>query len=721
MIYKVVVSKQTLTSLQRCYFSDTIPEEHYGRYALIPVNSKDKYLVRICINPLLQENVCILDKTVQYLPKAMWVPETETVMYKDIAILNCINYIKTMHLCVIFESAWRKKEWESKSHALKKILKQILQIFVHVNNVIIDVENLKFLNSIGLHSIVVSNIGSIPAGKVVDSTKIIIDEITCYERYSQLLENCLDMNLAGLNGPYEKLRQYFIAMKNALSQNSHLNLISSLKILVIGPDGCGKKTLINRLAFDFKATILTIDGPELNRPQPGETERLIKEKFDHARLLCEEGPCIILLSRIESFCSKQGRIFSQFIHLLDSIDPSLPLVVIGTTSSPNLLHRLIRSSSRFHNRVFIGIPNEEERCEMLSNFCGDILSKEKLKQIARKTPGFVIADLKLLVKRAKLKVNNQKGRQQTNFSEEELFNAINEMVYLIEASSIRGELGVVRSQKLDMNQLGGLVRVKQLLNQSIQWPLLHPEAFKRLNIKKPSGVLLYGPPGCAKTSLARTLASSSNITFLSVSAADLFSPYVGDAEITITNLFQRARDASPTILFVDEIDALVGSREGKEKSAQETILSTFLVEMDGVGYKGESRIIENTVDSRVIVIGATNRPDSVDSALLRPGRLDRLIYVPPPTLEDRLDILKVVTKVMPLSDCVKLQDIAMKTDLYSGADLNSLCQEAALQALTEDGMDAQIIKQSHWLKALKEIPPSLTKEQVEWYNTFSFS
>ena len=230
MVYKVVISKQSFSSLQRCQFSDNIPQEHYGRYATIPLNSGNKYFVRIYVHPSLQDNACLLDTTIQYLPKARRNIENETILYEDITIHNDINYIKTANLCVIFKSAWRISEWENKCNALKSIIKELLQLFVHVNNTIIDVEKLEFVNSIGLHSIIVYNIGNIPAGKVVNSTKIIIDKITCYERYSQLEGNPLNINLAGLNGPYEKLKQLFTPLQNPLSRNTSINLISSLKV-----------------------------------------------------------------------------------------------------------------------------------------------------------------------------------------------------------------------------------------------------------------------------------------------------------------------------------------------------------------------------------------------------------------------------------------------------------------------------------------------------------
>lgn len=718
MLYQILRCGPSLFNLQRCFFPSNIPSGDYGKYAIVTTSSGRKYLVRICVNTLLQENICILDETVQFSPVNSFISGQRTLAYEAVDIISSVNYIKNVYIEIVFKSIWDAQKWINKREQFKELVKQILQLFVLSNNVILNLCDIVDINKVNVHYIIVKSIGNISAGRIVDTSKLFIDKVTCFERYRQ----CQGPNASNIYGftPHQAyLKKLLTSVENNISTPSTLRLNSSLKVLIIGPDGCGKKTLVENVALESKAVIVTIDGPELNRPLPGETERLMKKKFTEALLHCSEGLTILLILRIESICNKEGRLLSEILHLLDSIPSSSPLIVIGTTSKPHALHGSIRSSARFQTRIIINIPTENERCELIRGFCGDILPEENILTIAKKTPGFVVADIKLLVSRAKRKT--LMNYSDSEISKEAFLSALNECIYQIEPSSIRGELGVVKADKLEIRELGGLENIKKILIQSVQWPLIHPEAFKRLGIQRPSGVLLYGPPGCAKTSLAKAMAASSNVTFLSVSAADLFSPYVGDAEITITDLFQRARDASPALLFIDEIDALVGSREDKHRGPQERVLSTFLVEMDGVGVKAESFALSGNVGRNITVIAATNRPNVVDPALLRPGRLDRLVYVPPPSLEDRLAILKVLTERVPLGDCVNLNYIAEKTALYSGADLKTLCQEAALQALTKDGMDTDLVKQEHWIKALSEIPPSLTKDQVNWYNTFSFS
>lgn len=271
--------------------------------------------------------------------------------------------------------------------------------------------------------------------------------------------------------------------------------------------------------------------------------------------------------------------------------------------------------------------------------------------------------------------------------------------------------------------------------------MMYPEAFARLGLSRPRGVLLYGPPGCAKTTLVRAAATSSHCSFLSVSGADLYSPYVGDSEKALAQLFRQARACAPCILFLDEIDSLIGSRSGGQtpNSVQTRLLSVLLNEMDGVGLKtlerrgpertlqpegGEQQLpdcappqteSQEVSNQEVMVVAATNRPDCIDSALLRPGRLDHIIYVPPPDQQARLAILTLRTESMPVDADVRLEELAAKTELYSGADLENLCKEAALLALQDENMAASSVRHSHFLRSLGRMSPSLTALQIHAY------
>lgn len=257
------------------------------------------------------------------------------------------------------------------------------------------------------------------------------------------------------------------------------------------------------------------------------------------------------------------------------------------------------------------------------------------------------------------------------------------------------------------SDIGGLEEVKLLLQQAIEWPFVYAETFARLGMSAPKGVLLYGPPGCSKTTLVKAAASSCRATFWSINGAQIYSPYVGDSEKAIRTLFKRARQTAPSVIFLDEVDALVGSRSqessGSGNGVAERVLSTVLNEMDGIESAGQ-----------VLVVAATNRPDMLDSAFLRPGRIDRIVFVPPPDLAARKEILRVKTRGMPVGPDVDFDEIAAKTHLYTGADLENICREAALTALRES-LSAAMITVKHFEKALENSSPSLTQQQLDFY------
>jgi len=258
-------------------------------------------------------------------------------------------------------------------------------------------------------------------------------------------------------------------------------------------------------------------------------------------------------------------------------------------------------------------------------------------------------------------------------------------------SGFKSGIGTVQLSPLLWNQIGGLQDVKEKLQSAIMWPLLYPEWYKKLDVKRTKGVLIHGPPGCGKTTLVRAMASMAGATFLSISAASIFSPYVGDSEKSLTQVFHKARLGAPSVLFIDEIDGMVTNRDDSESSSgvQERVLSVLLNEMDGIGNntQSSSREADGCLDNDVIVVGATNRPELLDAALMRPGRFDKIIFVPPPGEKSRLEILKVATASTPLNSDVNLEEIASETEGFSGADLDNLVKEAALEAMTKAGLD----------------------------------
>lgn len=359
-------------------------------------------------------------------------------------------------------------------------------------------------------------------------------------------------------------------------------------------------------------------------------------------------------------------------------------------------------------------------------------------ELAKRTTGYVGADLSALCREAAMHSirENSKGSGEQAVGMKHFHDALKTVC----PSCLRSSLGRTDLSPVSWEQIGGLDEIKLKLRQSIEWPMMYPEAFVRLGLCRPRGVLLYGPPGCAKTTLVRAAATSSHCAFLSVSGADLYSPYVGDSEKALAQLFRQARACSPCILFLDEIDSLIGSRSNSQtpNSVQTRLLSVLLNEMDGVGVRtlesrGTEKILQvegaehnhtpeqldfhEVCNKDVMVVAATNRPDCLDSALLRPGRLDHIIYVPPPDQQARLAILKLRTESMPVGSDVCLEELAARTDLYSGADLENLCKEAALLALQEENMEASTIKHAYFLQSLNKMSPSLTAQQIHTYQT----
>ncbi|CAH2274041.1 spermatogenesis-associated 5 1 [Pelobates cultripes] len=357
--------------------------------------------------------------------------------------------------------------------------------------------------------------------------------------------------------------------------------------------------------------------------------------------------------------------------------------------------------------------------------------------LADMTVGYVGADLYALCREAAMLavLHYHQDCENDRISKVHFYEAFKK----IRPSSARSSIGQVEFKPVYWEEIGGLDDLKVLLKQSIEWPLKYPDAFIRMGLTLPKGVLLYGPPGCAKTTLVKAVATSCHCSFLSVSGADLFSPYVGDSEKILAQVFRNARASTPAIVFLDEIDAIVGSRSssGSGSGVQERILSVLLNELDGIGLKTTERrgtkvLLEGTgncqddklefeevINNSVMIVAATNRPDVLDDALMRPGRLDKLLYVPPPDKKARLSILKICTAKIPLDPDVCLEFLAAETPLFSGADLCNLCKEAALLSLHMNGLQATSVKLEHFQKSLQCVKPSLTANDLKVYEKLS--
>ncbi|CAG8583376.1 9892_t:CDS:10, partial [Dentiscutata heterogama] len=521
-----------------------------------------------------------------------------------------------------------------------------------------------------------------------------IDEISSL-LYDTTLEEKIPKSVPGLHDVYEALYEvvsYPLIYRDLIQQ---LNIECPKGILLYGPPGVGKTFLVNQISKACGAKMITIHGPDVFGPFFGESERRLRNAFSQAKDLTikEDCPVILFIDELDALASRrtetqfhESRVIAQLLTLMDGMESRGRLVVIAATNRPNAIDPALRRPGRFDREIAVDVPSEQSRLEILKSqtfkmpLDDDIDLDDVLDQLASVTNGYVGADLASLCREAAMNAVHRQAALEKN----EPVNLVPKItmddfagaMLRIVPSLRRGYH--VNVGKINWDDIGGLDDVKKKLKQAVEWPIKYRHTFERLGLKPPNGILLYGPPGCSKTTLAKVIASTSGATFLSINGAQLYSPYVGDSEQIIRTTFQRARSTSPSIIFFDEIDAIVGKRSlgssGNNDSVQERVLSMLLNEMDGI-----------EVAASVLVVGATNRPDMLDAALLRPGRFDKLIYVPPPDLSAREQILKIYTSNMPLSDDVDLNLIAKQTELYTGADLKNLCRESAIISLRETG------------------------------------
>jgi len=492
-------------------------------------------------------------------------------------------------------------------------------------------------------------------------------------------------------------------------------------VLLHGPPGCGKTLLAKAVANEAEANFYSINGPEIMSKFYGESEERLRQIFKEAQ---EKAPSIIFIDEIDAIAPKreevtgevEKRIVSQLLTLMDGLESRGQLVVIAATNRPNAVDPALRRPGRFDREIEIGIPDKKGRLEILQIHTRNMPLAEDvdLERISEITYGYTGADLAALCKEAAMKalrrylpkIDLEKERIPAEVLKsmvvkmEDFVGAYREIVptamreVYIEAPNVHWE------------DIGGLDEVKQKLKEMIEWPLKKPEKFKKIGIKPPRGILLYGPPGCGKTLLAKAVATESGANFITIRGPEVFSKWVGESERAIREVFRKARLAAPSIIFIDEIDSIASRRElgFGDSAVSERVISQLLTEMDGLV------ALEN-----VVVMAATNKPHLLDTALLRPGRFDYLVYVPKPDQKARLEILKVQTRKMALDRSVHLNDISERTDGFSGADLEALCREAGLNAIRND---RDVVTMEDFEEALRKIKPSITSRMEERYRTF---
>ena len=527
-------------------------------------------------------------------------------------------------------------------------------------------------------------------------------------------------DIGGLNEEAKKIREMVELPLKHPEIFERLGVEPPKGVLLHGPPGTGKTLLAKAVANESDANFVLVNGPELMSKFYGESEKNLRTKFEEAEKLA---PSIIFIDEIDAIAPKreesygevERRVVSQLLTLMDGLQARGKVVVIGATNRPNAIDPALRRPGRFDREININVPDKVGRLQILKiHTRGMPLTKDVvLEDLAAITHGFVGADLSSLAKEAAMNVLRKVLPKIKMDEDEEIPKEVLETLKInkkdfdtalktVRPSAMREVL--VETPNIKWGDVGGLDSVKQELIEAVEWPMKFPESFTNLGIRPPRGILLYGPPGTGKTLLAKAVANESEANFIQVKGPELLSMWVGKSEEGVRKIFERARQVSPCIIFFDELDALA-SRRGLETGSRVTehVLNQLLAEIDGL------EELQN-----VIVIGATNRPDMLDPAVLRPGRFDRILLVSPPSKEGRIEILKIHTKNMPLAKDVSLDYLAKETEGYVGADIESFVREAAMLALRKN-KNANKVSKKHFDEAIKKVRASVGKQTIEKY------
>ncbi|AFK19115.1 AAA family ATPase [Haloferax mediterranei ATCC 33500] len=523
-------------------------------------------------------------------------------------------------------------------------------------------------------------------------------------------------DIGGLDDELDLVREMIELPLSEPEVFAHLGIEPPKGVLLHGPPGTGKTLIAKAVANEVNATFTTISGPEVLSKYKGESEEKLREVFQSAR---EDAPSIIFFDEIDSIAAKrddggdlENRVVGQLLSLMDGLDARGDVVVIGATNRADNLDPALRRGGRFDREIEIGVPNETGRREILDVHTRQmpLADDVDIERLASRTHGFVGADLESLAKEAAMTALRRVRREGESVSVTDMTVTradFETAMASVEPSAMREY--VAEQPTKGFEAVGGLDDVKQTLERAVTWPLTYAPLFEAAATDPPTGVLLHGPPGTGKTLLARAIAAESGVNFIHVAGPELLDRYVGESEKSVREVFERARQAAPSILFFDEIDAIATNRDsvGSDSGVTERVVSQLLTEMD------------NAADNpNLVVLAATNRRDTIDPALLRPGRLETHVEVPAPDIEARRAILDVHIRNKPLSSDVDLNDVAAHMDGYTGADVAAVCREAALRAIQDvanayegttanDHTDEIRITREHFDAALDSVSPTL--------------
>ena len=539
-------------------------------------------------------------------------------------------------------------------------------------------------------------------------------------------------DIGGLDSELEQVREMIELPMRHPELFKRLGIDPPKGVLLHGPPGTGKTLIAKAVANEIDASFHNISGPEIMSKYYGESEEQLREVFEEAS---EEAPAIIFMDELDSIAPKreeaggdvERRVVAQLLSLMDGLEERGEVVVIGATNRVDAIDPALRRGGRFDREIEVGVPDREGRKEILQVHTRNmpLVDGIDLDEYADNTHGFVGADLESLAKESAMHAL-RRIRPEIDLESDEIDADVLNSIQITETDFKQAMKGIepsalrevfVEVPDVEWDQVGGLEDTKERLRETIQWPLEYPEVFEELDMQAAKGVLMYGPPGTGKTLLAKAVANEAESNFISIKGPELLNKFVGESEKGVREIFKKARENAPTVVFFDEIDSIAterGSNTG-DSGVSERVVSQLLTELDG---------LETLED--VVVIATTNRPDLIDSALLRPGRLDRHVHVPVPDEESRRAIFTVHTEHKPLADGVDLDDLAARTEGYVGADIEAVCREASMAASREfinsvsreevtESVGNVRVTMAHFEHALEEVNPSVTDETREQY------